>query len=63
MMSTASRVPSGAEVRPVGSDEGRRSALRAIRDAMFGREVYGREVLSEIEAAPRERGRREALAA
>jgi hypothetical protein len=65
MMNTTWKITAMRDGRPAGSVEGvsRKNAVRAIRNAMYGREVYGAEVLNEIEAAQREQRTGEAIAA
>jgi hypothetical protein len=64
-MNTTWKITTMRDGRPAGSVEGvsRKNAVRAIRNAMYGREVYGPEVLNEIEAARREQSTSEAIAA
>jgi hypothetical protein len=65
MMNTSWKITTMRDGNAVGSVEGvsSKNAARAIRNAMYGREVYGPEVLKEIEAAQREQVGSEAIAA
>jgi hypothetical protein len=64
MMNTTWKITTMRDGNAVGSVEGvsSKNAARAIRNAMYGREVYGPEVLNEIKAAQREQAG-EAIAA
>jgi hypothetical protein len=65
MMNTTWKITAMRDGNAVQSVEGvsSRNALRTIRNAMYGREVLGREVLSEVEAAQRGQVSNEAIAA
>ena len=65
MINTTWKITTMDDGKAVSSVEGvsKKNALRAIRNAMYGREVYGRQVLNEIEAAQRQRTSSEAIAA
>jgi len=65
MMNTTWKITTMHEGQPVSSVEGvsKKNAIRAIRNAMYGSEILGPEVLAEVEAAGRERSAGEAIAA
>lgn len=65
MMNTTWKITTMRDGNAVSSVEGvsSRDAIGAIRNAMYGREVHGREVLNETEAAQRSRVESEAVAA
>jgi hypothetical protein len=65
MMNTSWKITTMRDGNAIASVEGvtSRNALRAIREAMYGREVYGAEVLNEVEASHREQSGGRAIAA
>lgn len=65
MMNTSWKITTMRDGNAIGSVEGvsSKNAVRAIRNAMYGREVLGPEVVAEVEAAQRAQGANEAVAA
>ena len=65
MMNTSWKITTMRDGNAIGSVEGVSSkhAVRAIRNAMYGREVLGPDVTAEVEAAHRAQSGDKALAA